>query len=295
VPSGASQRTKRYPGSGTAFRITAAGLNANLPTGQENLSEQEQFAEAGESNDLFEVDNFGDGLNVGVTLGLIRDFERMSLGIQGGYVYNGEYDATQDVPDDDLKPGDQILGIALFGWQVFSGITLNTALTYSHFFPDKTDGEKTYQLGDKIVVGVDLRREGDPIGVVVSLQGTVQGKNKEQFNDKLQTEEKNSNGTDLFGLIDVTYARSKHLTLRLLGDIRYYGESDLKNEPGGLPFEGRRVRYAIGPGFAYRLNAHLSCDGLLKLHLMHQDADIMHDQDVTFHGLNLDVGLTYTF
>lgn len=210
-------------------------------------------------------------------------------------MYNGKYDPTRDIPDDDLKPGDQILGIALFGWQISAQESLDASLTYSHFFPDKTNGEETYQLGDKVVLGADFYHEGDPIGVVVSVQGTIQGKNKELLKGKLRKEEKNSNGADLFGLVDVTYARSENLTLRLLGDIRYYGESDLKTDKGGLPYEGRRVRYAIGPGFMYRLNDHLSWNGLLKFHHMRRKADVIQDKDVTFQGLNLDVGLTYTF
>ena len=39
------------------------GLDLNLPTGKEQLSNREEIAEAGESNDLFEVDNFGDGFS----------------------------------------------------------------------------------------------------------------------------------------------------------------------------------------------------------------------------------------
>lgn len=271
------------------------GLDVNLPTGKECLSERESIAEAGESNDLFEVDNFGDGLNIGLSLGLVRDIRNLSLGIQGAYIFNGEYDPTRNTPDDDLDPGDQLLALALVGWQASSRWTLDAFVAYSHFLADKVAGEENFREGDNIVLGGNLRYNREPVGIVVSLQGTGQGKNEELTRGKLRTEPDNSNGYDFFGLVDVTYRPFSKFILRVLGDIRYYGESDLKNESSGLPFESERIRYAIGPGFMYSLSEHLSCDGLLKFFLMTQEPDVTLDQDVTFQGINFDIGFTYTF
>jgi hypothetical protein len=271
-----------------------AGLDVNLPTGQECLSERESIAEAGESNDLFEVDNFGDGINVGLSLGLVRDIGNMSLGIQGAYIFNDEYNPTRDTLNDNLDPGDQMLALALFDWQASSQLTLDAFAAYSYFLADKVDGEEHFRLGDNVVVGGNIRYERKPVGIVVSLQGSTQGKNEELVQGNLQTEADNSNGYDFFGLVDLTYHPFSKLTLRMLGDIRYYGESDLKNEASGLPFEGERIRYAIGPGFMYSLNEYLSCEGLLKFFLMTQEPDITSDQAVTFQGINFDIGFTYT-
>jgi hypothetical protein len=271
------------------------GLDANLPSGKERLSERESIAEAGESNDLFEVDNFGDGTNVGLSLGLVSDIGNLNLGIQGAYIINGGFDPTRDTPDDDLNPGDQILALALFGWRASSRLMLDTFVAYSHFFRDTVDGQENFRAGDNVVVGGNFRYERKSLGIVLSLQGTVQGKNEELAQGKFQTEPENSNGYDFFGLVDVTYRPFSKFTLRVLGDIRYYGESDLKNELSGLPFESERVRYAIGPGFMYSLGEHLSFDGLLKFFLMTQEPDITSDQEVTFQGINFDVGFTYMF
>jgi hypothetical protein len=272
-----------------------AGLDVNLPTGKERLSDREKIAEAGESNDLFEVGNFGDGLNVGLSLGLVRDIGNLSLGIQGAYIFNGEFDPTRDTPDDDLDPGDQILAIALFGWQASSRLTLDAFVAYSHFLPDKNDGKENFRVGDNVAIGGNIRYEREPVGIVVSLQRTVQGKNEELVEERLQRESENSIGNNLFGLVEVTYRPFSKLTLRLLGDIRYYGESNLKNEVSGLPFESERIRYAISPGFMYNLSEHLSCDGSLKFFIMYQDPDITLEQEVTFQGINLNVGFTYMF
>ena len=272
-----------------------AGLNLNLPTGREQLSEREHTAEAGQQNDLFEVDNFGDGFNAGLSLGLVGDIGEFSLGIEGAYIFNGRFDPGSDSDDDELDPGDQILGIALLGWQAASRLTLDAFVAYSHFFPDHVDGEENFREGDNVVVGGNLRYERDPLGIVVSLQGTVPQKDDLLIAERLRTEPQNSSGNDFFGLVDMTYRPSQKLILRVLGDIRYYGESDLNDEFTGLPFEGRRVRYAIGPGIIYGLNAHLSCNSLLKYFHMTSEPDVTEDEDVTFRGLNLDVGFTYTF
>ncbi len=202
------------------------GLDMNLPTGQERLNEQEITAEAGQSNDLFEVDNFGDGFNAGLSVGIVRDFKNMNVGPQGAYIFNGAYDPTTDAPNDELDPGDQILGMALFGWNVSSNLSLAMFTVYSYFFTDLLDGNDNFRQGDNIVLGGNIRYERDPLGIAVSVQGTIQGKNEVMIKESLHTEPDNSNGNDFFGLVDVTYQPFEKVTLRLLGDIRYYGESD---------------------------------------------------------------------
>ncbi len=123
----------------------------------------------------------------------------------------------------------------------------------------------------------------------------MQGKNKELVGDTLETEPDNSNGNELFGWFDLTYRVSPKLDLQVLGDIRNYGESDRKSAANGLPFEGRRLRYAVGPGAMYVLNEHVSCNVLAKFFIMEQKRDMLLDQDVTFRGVNLSMGVTYTF
>jgi len=270
------------------------GLDLNLPTGKERLSKREKFAEAGQSNDLFEVDNLGDGLNVGMSLGIMGDIKELSAGIQGAYVVNGEYDSTRDTPDDDIDPGDQMLALALLGWQTSPRLTLETFLVYSHFFPDTVMGQESFRAGNNLVFGTSIRYDRKPVGIALSLQGTMQGKNQELTKGALHAERENSNGKDFFGLLNVTYRPFSKLILRVLGDVRYYGESDLKTEESGLPFESQRIRYAAGPGFVYALTEHISCDGLIKFFTMTQKPDATLAQEVTFQGINFDLGFTYT-
>jgi hypothetical protein len=270
-------------------------VDVNLPTGKERLSEEQEIAELGESNDLFEVDNFGEGLNVGLSLGLMRQFNTLVLAAQGAYIFNGEFDSTSDIEDDDLNPGDQILFLGLLEWQAFSWLNLGTTVSYSYFFPDKTEGEEDFRQGQLFVIEGNASLERDSMGLSMSLQTSFSGKNEELVEDTLQEESENSNGTDVFGSTVLTYSFSEKFNLLLQTDIRYYGESDLKDEQTGLPYSGKRIRYALGPGFTYLLSKHLSCNGLLKVFTLDQDRDMFTENDVNYRGLNLDIGLTYTF
>ncbi len=183
----------------------------------------------------------------------------------------------------------------LAGWQPSQRITTRAFLAYSHFLADSVNHEQSFRLGDTLTVGTDMRYERRPIAVTVNVQATIQEKNEVPVRGELRKEISSTNGTDLFVLCDFTYAVSQRLTLRLLGDIRYYGKSALKDAETGLPFKGQHIRYAAGPGFLYALNEHLSLNGLLKVHQMRQEPGIPSPQAVTFQGLNLDISMTYRF
>ena len=271
------------------------GLDVNIPTGKARLRERERAAEAGERHDLFEVDNFGEGLNVGLNLGLIKEIGNVNVGLTGVYLFKGKYDPTQDTPDDDLDPGDQTLVMAALKWKAASWCKVETLAAYAHSAPDTTGGKRSFQDGDKVVLNGMLRIQRPAVEIVVGVQNAFQGKNKELADDKFTTESANSNGNELFGWFDFTYRASVKLDLLVLGDIRDYGESDRKVELTGLPYEGHRLRYSIGPGVTYSLNDHFACNVVAKYFLMDQQRDLVLPQDTTVHGMNLSLGLTYTF
>ena len=97
--------------------------------------------------------------------------------MQSAYVYQGPYDPTSDIPDDDLDPGDHLVAVLLAGWQPSHSMTARAFVAYSHFLADTTNGRKSFRLGDKVVLGTDMDYVRGPLGLTVSLQVTVQGKN----------------------------------------------------------------------------------------------------------------------
>ncbi len=188
-----------------------------------------------------------------------------------------------------------------------SGLT-DTLLSasYSYVFPGRPmalmfgldmslpTGKENFREGQRLVFGGNVRITSARLGGSLSLQYTMQSKNEVSIEETLQEEEQNSNGSEFFGLAALSYLASPKLTVRLQGDIRYYGESEAKNE-GGLPFFGQRLRYAADPGFSYRLNKQLSVSGLFKGFIMNQERDQFEEEDVGYYGANLDLGFRYVF
>lgn len=275
------------------------GVDANIPTGAERLSAEERAAEAGENHDLFEVDDFGEGFDLGVNLGLAKTFGQVSLSLNGGYRFNGEYDPTSDIENDDFDPGDQTRIAALLKWQASSWLNLDASMAYAHFTEDQRDGNASFQEGDRFSLGETFQvntRLGKPVSIVLALQQTFQGKNKIlSADDTLDPNTENVNGAEFFGTLDLLYSYSSRCTLRLLSDVRYYGESDIQNDANGLPYEGRRVRYGFGPGVIYQPNARIGLNGLIKYFMLDQSQDVYNEQDTTYRGVNVSVGMTYTF
>jgi len=270
-------------------------LDINIPTGKERLTTEEAGAEWGQRNDLFEVDNFGEGLNVGLSVGGMYQFERGVAALQGGYVYSGEFDSTAEQDDDDLDPGDQLLLVGFMDWNVSPQYTVSPFFAYAYFWADKTKGAEHFQQGQQLVLGTNLRIDYDQIGVLVNVQGTLPTKNKVIQDDELKAEADKSNSADIFALTALTYTFSPALNARLQADIRYYGETDFKDESSGLPYSGKRVRYAAGPGVSYQLTSHAAVSGLFKIFMMDQERDAFVKEDLTYKGINANIEMSYTF
>jgi len=218
------------------------------------------------------------------------------VGVNGSYVYKGEFDPTQDTPDDDLDPGDQLLVNALFNWQPYDRLTLDASVVYSHFAADMVDGQESFQEGDKLTIGSTFSFQySTELGFTLNLQESLQGKNKEWSEDGLETESENSNGHEFSGGLNVSYNYSEKLAFRAQGNLRYYAESDRADPGSGLPYSGKRVRYAAGGGIAYEINKYLVLSGTAKYFIMNQDQDFKHEEDTTYQGVNLDVGMTCMF
>ncbi|MCP4403795.1 MAG: hypothetical protein GY801_41625 [bacterium] len=273
------------------------GFDLNIPTGKAGLTERQIITYIGESNDLFTVDNFGEGFNMGVSGGIMHQFEKAVLAFQGAYIYNGAFDPTLEIEADDIDPGNQTLVISFVEWHSTPWLTLGTAFSYTHFSPDKTAGEEYFRQGEQVSVGVDLRFTRNSLGGFMSLQRSFSEKNEllNQTADRLETESDNSNGQDYYGSAVVSYDFSDTFRARLGGNVRYYGESALKDAQIGLPYSGKRLRYAVETGINYSLNSNISCNGILRFFIMDQDRDIFFEEDVTYRGLDVGLGWTYMF
>lgn len=271
------------------------GLDINAPTGQEQLTQTEAIAEAGEQSDLFEIDEFGEGLNIGANLGLMKEFGAVSMTLSGAYILNGEVDPTADIPDDQTDPGDQTLIMTTLDWQASPSANLQIFTGYSHFLKDQLNGRANFQEGDKWAFGAMMRVDRSPFHLAAGFQNMLQRKNKELVEDALETEPLNSNSNELFGTAEVGYDLSSRLSIRLLGDVRHYSESDRRDALTNLPFAGERNRYAVGPGATYAISPNWRVAGLVKLFRMDAQPNALEADDDVYDGINMSLDLTCAF
>jgi hypothetical protein len=269
-------------------------VDLNLPTGKSRLSDEEEMAEWGENKDLFEVDNFGEGFNAGLSIGLMYQFTRFVFAIQGAYVFKETFDPTSDVADDDLNPGDQLLVIGMFDWQASSWLSVEMSVSFSSFGVDEVHGTEDFQQGNQLGISGSITMTHEPIEVAMRVQTGIPNKNKELVKGTLQSESRNSNGKDFSWAAVITYQVSERLNLWLQGDIRSYGETNSQDQYTGLPYAGKRLRSAVGLGVTYARQQHLSWKGLIEVFTMDQDRDMFTENDVNFRGVKLDLGVTYT-
>ncbi len=308
-----------YPGSGssssidsiTDMRVAAtygikglpvglfAGVELNVPSGTERLGSVQRLAEAGQNHDIFEVDDFGKGFDAIVSLGVADTFGPFSLAVNTRYRNNGEYDPTTDRDDDDIDPGDQILLDGLLKWKLASLISLDASAAHVIFSEDRVNGSDAFQEGPKTTIGGRLWLNTHihrPVRLAVGLQSTIQGKNKILgVDNSLETESQNSNGRELFAQLNLLYESSPRLALRMVGDLRHYGESPRKDTETDRPYTGQRVRYAFGPGVMYTPGKRIVLQSLVKYFVMTRERDILTPDETTYRGVNLSVGITYKF
>ena len=271
-------------------------LDVNLPTGKERLNSAQILAESELDEDLFRIDDFGEGLNVGATIRLERQIASATFGIYGGYTYYGKYNPWSDQPDDDYDPGDEIFGGVLYEWKGSPRNMFQVYLGYSHFVKDTVNDADTLKIGDKLSAGTGLQMGlQERLDLTLLLQYILQFESEEAIDGELVKEPSNSNGDEFFGSLELTYRPNPRLGVRLMGDLRYHGESDRQREDIALPYEGQRVRYAVGPGLEYRVTPSILLQGSGAYFYLDCDPNISVIESRTFQGVNADIGVTYTF
>jgi hypothetical protein len=268
-------------------------LHVNIPTGKEKLDQEQRQTEVGNNSDIFLIDDFGEGLNVGLTLGIERQLQQGSVGLYAGYTYKGGFDPTADIDDDTLDPGDEIFVVGLFDWQPLQAVDVHSYAGYSYSLADQKNGQEDFREGAKYTIGGAVHSTLPPFTTLLRMQAVVQAPNSEDTGSSLEKEEDNSNGLQLSGTLGLTYAVRPQIDITLSGDLRYYGESDRIRSVSGLPYEGQRVRYAVGPGFVYRTTPRFSIQGTAAYFSMNHQQDITQPQDLTYRGVSLELGANY--
>lgn len=271
-------------------------LDLNLPTGEEQLDAEQTIAESELRGDLFRIDDFGEGLNAAGTIGLEQEFGGSTFGVYGGYTYYGQYDPRSDQTADEYDPGDEIFAGVLYEWKVNPRNRLQAYVGYSYFNADTVDEQDFLKIGDKLTIGAEAQAGLlENLDMSLALQYILQFESEEAIGGDLVKEPTNSNGDELFGALDLTYRFHPRFSAQLFSELRYYGESDRRREDLDLPYESRRVRYAVGSGLEYRVSPSVALRASGAYFYMDSDPNANVTVSRIYQGMNLDLGVRYAF
>ena len=201
--------------SGTVSYLGFAGLQPffslalNVPTGHSLIP---NGSKSKGDTDLALVPTFGEGFNIGPTIGLVIPVSTTLTGsLSAGYTSRGAYDREGPFgglpPSQSLKPGDVYTGTASFGYRG-EQLSLKGSLAYSGELTTRIDGSDYYRSGDRIVAQLAAGYGFDPNWSAKALASFSHFQPNKVLNNgvpPLQTEAFNSN-SDVFKLnSDITY------------------------------------------------------------------------------------------
>ena len=192
-------------------------LSVNVPTGRTVLLGNAAFARM--DSDLVDIATFGEGWNIGPTVGVkVAPAENLLMIFGAGYTYRGPYDregaidpATLIQGTTRINPGDQITPNVTIGYQV-GKLQLQGSASYVLETVTRLDGAPFYQAGDRMLAnfaaGYDFT---DSLSASFTGLFSHSGRNKVAMLglSDLAVEGFNSNSNVFKAIIDITYKTGK--------------------------------------------------------------------------------------
>ena len=275
--------------SGTDVRF---GLDMDLPTGVSRLKTKD--LPAIQDEDLVALQRFGEGFDVNPTIIVYHNFGDWGLGGGIGYLFRGEYDPTEDIPNDDFDPGDE-LTVSFLG-DVFLGDVwrLIGRASYTHFTTDERGGIETFRQGDEIDIGVSLEWRPEPWWAVLSLRDIYHFKaDRINGTGEVSEEFRNSQGNEIRGGVTVGYIIDDAWTVRGMVDVRYVAANEY---PSSDPlYDGGRFKIAVGPGVTWTLSRTFAVDASLRWFYLDAERSPIFPAGANINGVHADMRVTYRF
>jgi len=265
------------------------GVMVNLPTGQKTIEDEEKDI----MDEDAEVDDAGQGLNIGFLFSGAKKYQNWTIGLNGQYAYKGEYDPTDNFPDDDFDPGDHLLVNAKVQWKASSALNVGTSFAYMHVWPDTVGGDESFQEGSTTTLRGNLQLTRQPFTWGLNAQYIMPAKSKYLETEGLKTEPDNSKGRNAALALNGTYTHSQRLMFQAMVTLQHTTESP--KQEAGVPYVGKRVQYSLGPRVIYSVTPALSSNVSVAYLHTREDANIYTEDAVTTHGLKCNLGISYTF
>jgi hypothetical protein len=274
---------------GTDIRF---GLDMDLPTGVSRLKTRD--LPAIQDEDLVALQRFGEGFDVNPTVIVYHNFGDWGLGGGIGYLFSGEYDPTENIPNDDFDPGDE-LSVSALG-DVFLGDVwrLIGRATYTHFTTDERGGIEVFREGDEIDLGVSLEWRPEPWWAVASVRDIYHFKS-DRINaaGQVAEESKNSLGNEIRAGVTVGYIIDDAWTVRGMVDFRYVAANDYASN--NVLYDGGRFKIAVGPGVTWTLSRTFALDASVRWFYLDAERSPTFPLGATINGVHADMRVTYRF
>ena len=243
-------------------------LSLNLPTGHPVL-----LGTAGNArvdSDFVDLGTFGEGLNVGPTVGVNLPFnEKLTVSVSGGYTHRGSYQ-TATILTDTAPQTTQLQGP---GQEATANLNLtyiesifNTALSasYSHDTLTYVNGTPSYRPGDRYVASATETITWSPTSNT-ALTGTYIHSNKNgslnTLIEQFDTEVSNSNSTLIRGRIDQAWV-SGAWTFAPFGTYMFRDHNTY--DPIENQFVSAKTMWSAGVLEKYAINDKISLSGSLE-------------------------------
>lgn len=271
-------------------------VDLNLPTGKATLTGNEKNAIM--DGALVQQTRFGEGFNIAPGISVSHAFgEKDVVGAGVSYIFRGEFDPNGDVVNDEINPGDELVGTLQYqhaerNWLFIGG------LIYTNSGVTQRDGKDYYRKGQRLDANATL--------VVAPFEGhTIQlsGRYYTQGNDdvlnffsgNLEEESANSNGNALFLGVDWSMALDKERrhTIHLLGDLLKVNANsyDRINDL----FVGDRSKVSVGAGYEYAFSPRSRLFIQAKLFSLNDEANPRTLRDISYEGYSIYAILNYNF
>jgi hypothetical protein len=243
----------------------------------------------------FDLRQFGEGLNVGVNLNVVKTFGAVTTGVNATYTIRGTYAPFAVDLDERRDPGDQLLLEGRLKWKLTAPVKLGASAVYLHSAADQVQDTDDFQTGDVIILGQTVEYLPRPFELGLTLQQTLPQKAKYAESGVLKTEPDRGVGQTWVTTATVGYQYSKALTLKVLGSVRLTQESPRQDASNGKPYAGRKLVYSIGPEVKYQVNQAFACQVSASYVRQTKDRSVTLTDDQTTTGFKLNTNVSFTF
>lgn len=272
------------------------GLDLNLPTGHPSFTnaEMQTLFLDGVTRDLVMMPAFGKGFNIAPNLVVSETFANGSVAGAGlRYEFSGQYDPTRDIAGDGYDPGDvlMLMGSVQHKLTEKDAVLFDLAITLSS--RDKQGGAEVFKQGDSYDLTLRYIRATPVMRVTYGVNYGFQENNQSVGTGGITTENRNSNNNKLDLFINTGYLLAANTMLNgIFGHKIIYKNGYASGD--ALYDAGYRKIY-FGGGFSYVVSEKLFFTVDARGYQITNEADTLEVSTASYRGVNIDLGLVYTF